>query len=169
MDVKRALQGLDEEKRKDAAWLVALMEKLTGHTAKFANRMWSCGSLDLVYASGRKVTVPEIGFVSCKGNLTMHLAFNKPLKERIASLPKPLGKTTCGVGCLHIKSLEDVDKKMLERLCRGSVADLRAWAKRCSQQQALKQKPGASSSAKSSKSSIGVKRKVAKKPAAAAR
>jgi hypothetical protein len=36
-------------------------------------------------------------------------------------LLEKLGKFTTGVGCLYIKTLQDVDKKILKELVKGSV------------------------------------------------
>mmetsp|Transcript_22960 Transcript_22960/g.42208 ORF Transcript_22960/g.42208 Transcript_22960/m.42208 type:complete len:161 (+) Transcript_22960:54-536(+) len=132
-------QIADVEKRSDAKWILGMMKRLTGHPVKYSNTLWTCGGHELLYRrDGKKVTVPELALASRKGNLTMHMCFDRPLRERIAELPKPLGKVTYGVGCLHMKRLSDVDKKMLEQLCKGTVTSIRAWAAKSAYKAAVK-------------------------------
>jgi len=42
------------------------------------------------------------------------------------ALLRKVGKHTIGKGCLYIKELSDVDKKVLERLIKNAVAHHRA-------------------------------------------
>jgi hypothetical protein len=41
------------------------------------------------------------------------------------AIMKKLGKYTTSVGCLYIKKLADVDSKVLARLIKRSVADMK--------------------------------------------
>jgi hypothetical protein len=43
---------------------------------------------------------------------------DKPLKAK-------LGKHKAGAGCLYIKSLDDIDREVLRKLAKASIAELR--------------------------------------------
>ena len=90
-------------------------------------KMWGSsiigfGSVHLKYASGRELDWMMIGFSPRKQNLTIYL--NNLNQEE--ALLKKLGKYTTGKGCLYIKRLEDVDKKVLKELITDSVKVMKA-------------------------------------------
>ena len=72
------------------------------------------GEQHLVYESGRELDWMLIGFSPRKQNLTLYVTLDE-------SLLKKLGKFTTGKGCLYIKKLADVDKKVLKEVIAASV------------------------------------------------
>lgn len=111
-----------EQARKDARELMALMKEITGASAK----MWGpsiigFGAYHYKYASGHEGDAPLIGFSPRKPSLVIYLA---PYIEAKTELAK-LGKHKMGKGCLYIKTLADVDRKVLKRLLVRSVKELR--------------------------------------------
>ncbi|HEY1104855.1 MAG TPA: DUF1801 domain-containing protein [Agromyces sp.] len=105
-------------RRRDAATLLALMERVTGETAY----MWGpsivgFGEYHYRYDSGREGDAPAAAFSPRKTAMTVYLtpgfAEHSPLLER-------LGPHTTGVGCLYLKDLDDVDLDVLEALVRES-------------------------------------------------
>jgi hypothetical protein len=46
-----------------------------------------------------------------------------------AALLKKLGKFTTSVGCLYLKTLEDVDKRVLKELVQASVKRMKQLSK----------------------------------------
>ena len=114
----------DETKRADAKVLVKLMEDATGEKA----RMWGpsiigFGSYHYKYDSGREGDMPIIGFSPRKpATVLYHVTGSSDAKALLATL----GKHTTGKGCLYIKTLADVDQKVLEGLFAKSVAAMRA-------------------------------------------
>ena len=82
-------------------------------------KMWGSsiigfGEQHLVYESGRELDWMKIGFSPRKQNITLYISLDK-------ALLKKLGKFTTGKGCLYIKKLADVDKKVLKELITASV------------------------------------------------
>ncbi len=109
----------DEATKKDCLEIVKLMKQAT----KADPKMWGSsivgfGTQHLKYASGRELDWMVIGFSPRKQNLTLYIPGSL---ESYADLLKKLGKHTTGKGCLYVKSLKDVDTKVLKELIQRSV------------------------------------------------
>ena len=76
------------------------------------------GSYHYKGAGGREGDWMLTGFSPRKQNLTLYLMGG--LNTQTALLKK-LGKHKTSVGCLYIKKLDDVDKKVLKELVTASV------------------------------------------------
>ena len=119
----------DPTKRGDAKALVKLMQGATGEKPK----MWGpsiigFGSYHYKYESGREGDMPIVGFSPRKPAIVLYIMLG--LGNSKALLDK-LGKHKTGKGCLYIKTLADVDLKVLEQLIVKSVKAVRAkYAKR---------------------------------------
>ena len=105
----------DEQVRTDCLEIAKMMEQAT----KAKGKMWGpsivgFGEQHLVYESGRELDWMKIGFSPRKQNITLYVHLEE-------SLLKKLGKFTTGKGCLYIKKLADVDKKVLKELIVASV------------------------------------------------
>ena len=75
------------------------------------------GNMHLKYTSGRELDWMILGFSPRKQNLTIYLPGN--LNSYKGFFDK-LGKFKTGGGCIYIKSLKDVDAKVLKELIRES-------------------------------------------------
>ena len=111
-----------EQQRKDGKELVKLFKELTGKPAK----MWGPGIVGFdtyhyVYESGREGDAPVIGFSPRKAELVLYLAPYPDDKGRKAKL----GKYKAGAGCLYVKKLDDLDRGVLKKLAKTSIAELR--------------------------------------------
>lgn len=111
----------DEARRSDCEALAKLMSKATKQPPK----MWGAsivgfGSYHYKYESGREGDSCLAGFSSRKSDITLYLLAGFPGQE---SLLAKLGKHKRGKGCLYIRTLSDVDLKVLEQLVVGSVAE----------------------------------------------
>ncbi|MBV9992931.1 MAG: DUF1801 domain-containing protein [Alphaproteobacteria bacterium] len=106
----------DAAKRADAKTLVKMMQAATGEKA----RMWGpsivgFGSRHYVYESGREGDMPVVAFSPRKPAIVLYIgAVGDPQLAR-------LGKHTTGKGCLYVKTLADVDVKVLDRLIANAV------------------------------------------------
>jgi hypothetical protein len=76
------------------------------------------GSYHYKGKSGREGDWLLTGFSPRKQNLTLYLMGGF---DTHADFLKKLGKFTISVGCLYIKALDDVDKKVLKELVQASV------------------------------------------------
>jgi hypothetical protein len=109
----------DEQKRDDCYQILKLMKQVTREEPK----MWGAsivgfGTYRYKGKSGREGDWMLTGFSPRKQNLTLYLMSGF---DAHAALLKRLGKFTTGMGCLYIKKLEDVDKKVLKELVQASV------------------------------------------------
>jgi len=107
---------------KDSQELVKLFKELTGKPAK----MWGPSivgfdSYHYVYPSGREGDAPLIGFAPRKNELSLYMAPHLEAKDLMARL----GKHKAGAGCLYMRTLADVDRAVLKKLAKASIAELR--------------------------------------------
>jgi hypothetical protein len=114
----------DEAKRADAKELLKIFKEATSMTPKlWGTSMIGYGKYH--YKSERSTQEgdwPLTGFSPRKQNLTIYIM---PGFKEYDAIMKKLGKYTTSVGCLYIKKLADVDSKVLARLIKRSVADMK--------------------------------------------
>ncbi len=120
--VKDFLNGIPgEQTRKDCFEIVKIMKQVTKEEPKmWGSSIIGFGSTHLKYASGRELDWMIIGFSPRKQNLTLYLTGNF---KSYTDLLQKLGKHKTSVGCLYIKTLNDVDTKVLKELIKRSVKD----------------------------------------------
>jgi hypothetical protein len=112
----------NEQQRKDSKELVKLFKELTGKPAK----MWGPSivgfdSYHYVYESGREGDAPFIGFSPRKPELVLYIARFSGDEAMKANL----GKLKASAGCLYVKKLDDLDRGVLRKLAKASIAALR--------------------------------------------
>lgn len=116
----------DREKRADALALVKLMHSATGEKPKmWGSSIVGFGTYHYIYESGREGDVPLIGFSPRKAAIVLYSATSFDGAEAILA---KLGKHSTGKGCLYIKKMADVDKKVLGELLSKAVAATRSRA-----------------------------------------
>jgi hypothetical protein len=116
-----AIKG--ETRRKDCETLSKLMAKVTkSPAAMWGPSIVGFGSCHYKYESGREGDMCMVGFSSRKDAISL---YGMAGFEGNAELLKKLGKHKTGKGCLYIRSLEDVDLKVLEKLVVSSIAGLK--------------------------------------------
>ena len=118
----------DEQTRKDCFEILKMMKQVTKEEPK----MWGAsivgfGSYHYQGASGREGDWMLIGFSPRKQNLTLYLMHGFDVH---ADLLKKLGKHKTSMGCLYIKNLDDVDKKVLKELVTESVKRMKSQDKK---------------------------------------
>ncbi len=117
----------DEQTRADCFEILKIMKQVTKEEPK----MWGAsivgfGSYHYKGASGREGDWMLTGFSPRKQNLTLYLMGGF---DAHADLLKKLGKHKTSVGCLYIKKLEDVDKKVLKELVVETVKTMKKLSK----------------------------------------
>lgn len=118
-DVDAFLAGVaDEQRREDAATVKAIMERVTGVEATmWGPSMVGFGSKPYTNTAGTNDWF-IVGFSPRKNALTIygvHDGYGPP-----DPLLDELGPHTTGKGCLYIKRLGDVDRRVLERMIRNA-------------------------------------------------
>jgi hypothetical protein len=116
------IRQVDERRRQDCQELVALMSDITGHPPK----MWGSSIVGFdqyhyMYESGREGDILLTGFSPRKQDLVLYLGPGLENKTLMAKL----GPHRAGKGCLYLKRLDDVDRRVLRALVEESVAVMR--------------------------------------------
>lgn len=122
VDVKEFVESFvdNDQKKADSFQLIELMSKWSG----FKPKMWGptiigFGSYHYKYASGHEGDSIIIGFSPRKAEFSLYVF--SPTDES-KQLLESLGKYKMGKACIYIKKLADIDLKILEKLCRSTIA-----------------------------------------------
>ena len=112
----------DATKRNDCLRLAEIMEEESG----FEARMWGpaivgFGSYHYIYESGREGDAPLAGFSPRANAITLYLSQDAAEKEKLL---KVFGKHKTGKGCIYIKTLADIDEKVLRKMIHSGVKHL---------------------------------------------
>jgi hypothetical protein len=117
--VKKFLDSVKGERKKDCEAIVGIMQKATGDEPKmWGSAIIGFGHRVLKYDSGRELDWFTVGFSPRKANLTLYLSGGVELHKD--TLQK-LGKYKTGKGCLYINSLEDVSLPVLKKIIETSA------------------------------------------------
>lgn len=111
-----------EEQTADCKALMNILQKATGQQPK----MWGpsivgYGSYRYTYESGRTGEMCLVGLAIRGRELVIYLTAESAGQQALLS---KLGKYKMGKACLYFKRLAEVDKKVLEQLVAGSMAEL---------------------------------------------
>lgn len=103
----------------DAQMLVAIMQKATGaKPVMWGTAIVGFGTYAIAYADGRTSDWPIAAF---SPRSTAFVIYGLRAAPSFASAVKALGKHKQAGGCTHIKSLADIDLKVLTVLVNESV------------------------------------------------
>lgn len=109
----------DKQRRVDAKKVASMMRKATGARATmWGESIVGFGQYHYKYASGREGDFLLTGFSSRKQALTLYIMAGF---SEFGALMNKLSQYKTGKSCLYIKSLADVDEKVLEQLINRSV------------------------------------------------
>lgn len=113
----------DGESTTDCFAVLDLMQKITGaKPAMWGTSIVGFGSYTYKYSTGKTLDWPVVAFSPRKQNLTLYL----PGVREFGELTEKLGKHKVSGGCLHVKSLKDVDVKVLKKLVLASIRHMKA-------------------------------------------
>lgn len=114
----------NEQRRRDSLELLKLFEEVT----KVTPMLWGNGIIgfgEYHYKSERSSQEgdwPLTGFSPRKQNMTVYIM---PGFTNYEALLSKLGKHKIGGSCLYFSKLEDVDVKVLKKIIRKSVVDMK--------------------------------------------
>jgi Domain of unknown function (DU1801) len=109
----------EETKRNDCISLIKLIKKQTGLDPKmWGQSIIGFGSHHYKYESGREGDSPNVAFSPRASAFAIYLSGN--FKDRETLLEK-LGKHKSGKGCIHIKTLADIDKDILSNMIANHI------------------------------------------------
>ena len=113
----------DEQRKKDSKKLLPLFKKWTKWNPKlWGNSIVGYGEYHYTYKSGREGDWPVTGFSPRKQALTIYIM---PGLQKLQPELKKLGKCKTGVGCIYVKKLEDIDLKILEKMVKKGITDIK--------------------------------------------
>lgn len=109
----------DAARRADCKTVSKLMQEVTGaKPAMWGTSIVGFGTYHYKYDSGREGDWPLTGFSPRKQALTLYVMSGF---SEFPDLMAKLGKYKTGRACLYVKSLEDIDLRVLKTLVRKSV------------------------------------------------
>lgn len=122
--VSAYIQSIENEAlRKDGKALVKLFKEVTGSKPKmWGSSIVGFGEYHYVYPSGREGDWMATAFSLRKSGPTLYIM---PGYENYSDLLEKLGPHTLGKSCLYLKHLADVDQKVLQKLIKAGLADLK--------------------------------------------
>jgi hypothetical protein len=106
----------------DAKAIVAMMEKATGKgPVMWGDAIVGFDTYAVRYADGREAPWPLVAFSPRKSAFVLYLGWKKH-----PNLLKKIGTHKTAGGCLHIRSLADVDADALQQLITASAKSRKA-------------------------------------------
>lgn len=108
-----------EKRRADSRELATLMQKVTGVAPVMWGSIVGFGKYHYKYATGREGDTVAVGFSPRKQALSLYGVI---FYEQNAGKLKDLGEYETGKGCLYIKDLDKIDKKVLGDMIATSFA-----------------------------------------------
>lgn len=113
----------DPKRQADAREVCATMERLSGHPpVMWGSSIVGFGRYHYKYDSGREGDMARVSFSPRAKELVLYLVGGFP---RHQELMDRLGKYRTGQSCLYIKSLDQVDRDVLEQLIVEALAYMR--------------------------------------------
>ncbi|HEX6353330.1 DUF1801 domain-containing protein [Actinophytocola sp.] len=104
----------DEQRRRDAHLLVALMREVTGQPpVLWGSSIIGFGSWHYRYASGREGDTAAISFSPRKAQTVLYLTGGM---DQYEDLLARLGEHTTGKGCLYLKRVDQADHRTLREI-----------------------------------------------------
>jgi len=109
----------DSTKRKDCQELIAMMKKETKEKPK----MWGSvivgfGSHHYKYDSGREGEMANVSFSPRASSIALYLSGSLENRDELL---KKLGKHKSDGGCIHIKSMADIDRGILSKMISNHI------------------------------------------------
>jgi len=111
----------DRARRQDCVALAKLMSQATEYPAKmWGSSIVGFGTYHYTYESGREGDSCLVGSSSRKGDISVYGLHAAADAEQLLAR---LGKHKTGKGCVYIRSLGDVDVKVLAKLVGSAAAE----------------------------------------------
>ncbi len=124
VSVEKFIDSIKDETVRNDCYTI---EKLMASVTKEKPRMWGTsiigfGSYHYKYESGREGDMCMAGFSPRKQNITIYLMVGLSIQQENL---KKLGKYKTSKSCLHIKTLSDIDLKVLKKMLELSYKEMK--------------------------------------------
>ena len=114
-------RAVEPSRHADCRTVAAMMEEVSGEKPVMWGAIVGFGTYRYRYASGRTGDWPRLAFSPRKRDLTIYIG---PSVDHYPELLAKLGRFRNGKVCLYVRSLAEVDPKVLEQLIRESSRHL---------------------------------------------
>lgn len=105
------------QRREDAITLAEIIKSVTNtQPVMWGSSIVGFGTYHYVYDTGREGDTPAIGFSARKQALVIYGLLHYDQNTENTTLVKSLGSFTHGKGCMYIKSLSNINQKILEQM-----------------------------------------------------
>ena len=111
LTVAKLLAGMPSERRKEIAKIVSIFRKYSKDVKVWGDSIIGAGKLWYQTKSQKPYWWFQCGVASRASSISVYLGVSQLAKSDVAKIGP---KCKFGVGCLYLKSLEDVDLKQLE-------------------------------------------------------
>lgn len=111
-------RAVEPARQEDCRAIAAMMENATGEKPVMWGTIVGFGKYRYEYDSGHGGEWPIIGFSPRKKDLTLYVM---PGVDAFPELLARLGKYKTGRSCLYLRSLAEVDRKVLETLIQEAT------------------------------------------------
>ncbi len=119
------IKTFPKAEQNQALQIVELFEKATKQKCVMWGKIFGFGEYHYKYESGHEGDSLIVGFALPKGGITFYINGNSEESESVLT---KLGKFKLKGSCLHVKKLEDVDIKVLEKLIKiGFKLTVKKW------------------------------------------
>ena len=122
--ISKFISTEDEQKRQDCQGLLKIFEEVTKEKATmWGESIVGFGEYHYKYPSGQEGDWPITGFSPRKQNISIYIM---PGFSKYQNFLAKLGKHKVSKGsCLYIKKLVDIDVKILKKLIKDSVSQMK--------------------------------------------
>jgi len=122
-DLKEYLGKIENaHKREDCLALVKMMEEESGFKARLHGKIVGFGLYNYVYESGREGVAIVTGFLPGSQRISLYIM---PGFAKFGDEMGKIGKHKLGKSCLYINKLEDIDSRVLRKLVKRSVVEMK--------------------------------------------
>lgn len=109
----------DSRRKKDCLAIHKMMQRISGcKGSMWGDSMVGYGSYHYKYKSGREGDWFLAGFANRKQSISIYFMSGFSSYDDLLS---KLGKHKTGKSCLYIKTMDDIDEKILEQMIRSSI------------------------------------------------
>lgn len=122
ISVTAYIKSLPAPERHQAVVLLKVFKEVTGMKPIMWGNMIGFGSYHYKYDSGREGDFFATGFALRKSGPTIYIM---PGYQDYGAILKDLGPHKLGKSCLYLKTLDEIDLKVLKKLIKTGLKDLR--------------------------------------------
>lgn len=112
------LKTLDKQQQTDSKILIDIMGEVSGESpVMWGSSIVGFGSYHYKSKSGREGDWMRIGFSPRKGKVSLYITYDA---SQYTDILDQMGKYDIGKGCIYLKTIEPLDRSLLEKLIKSA-------------------------------------------------